>query len=359
MPRRSTAVVCTVLNEAGSLEALLASLEAQTRRPDEIVIVDGGSTDGTWQRLEAWQAGDPGRRALRRPGANISRGRNEAIRATFSEIVAVTDAGVRLEPGWLAALCRPFESAEAPEVVGGFFRSDPRSLVELSLGATTLPNADEIDPDRFLPSSRSVAFTRRAWEAVGGYPEWLDYCEDLVFDLALKRAGVRFAWALEAIVHFRPRPDPRRFFLQYYRYARGDGKALLWTRRHVIRYATYLGAPTLLWRARGHPLALGLVGLGGLAYCRRPVQRLWPYLRERSPGERVRALALVPLIRLIGDVAKMAGYPVGLVWRARSNLPPNPPSRSGRGSAGRSGAAPCSRVARSVNLLQLQQREST
>ena len=283
MAHRTVTVACTVLNEAGSLDALLASLDSQTRRPDEIVIVDGGSIDGTWQRLEAWQAGDPARRALRRPGANISRGRNEAIRAASSELVAVTDAGVRLEPGWLTALCRPFESAEPPDVVGGFFRADPRSLFELSLGATTLPNVDEIDPDRFLPSSRSVAFTRRAWEAAGGYPEWLDYCEDLVFDLALKRSGCRFAWAPEAIVHFRPRPDPWRFFLQYYRYARGDGKALLWTRRHAVRYATYVGAPALLWRTSWHPLTLGL----------------------------------------IGDLAKMLGYPVGLVWRARSNLPPD------------------------------------
>jgi glycosyltransferase involved in cell wall biosynthesis len=304
-----------VLNEAASLDALLTSLDAQTRRPDEIVVVDGGSTDATWEQLGRWQHEADGRLALRLPGANIAKGRNAAIRAASSELIAVTDAGVRLEPDWLEQLAAPFEAADPPDVVSGFFTADPRGLFELALGATTLPTVDEIDPTRFLPSSRSVAFRKAAWQAVGGYPEWLDYCEDLVFDLALKARGYRFGWAPDAVVHFRPRPDARGFFLQYYRYARGDGKALLWAKRHAIRYATYLAAPALLRRTRAHPLALALIGLGGLAYCRRPLQRLAPHLRGMPAADRVGAVALVPAIRLIGDVAKMVGYPVGLLWR--------------------------------------------
>jgi glycosyltransferase involved in cell wall biosynthesis len=315
--RRTVSVVCTVLNEAANLRDLLGSLAAQTRRPDEVVVLDGGSTDGTWELIENWHDAGFNVVALRQPGANISRGRNEAIRASRGEIIAVTDAGVRLETDWLAALVAPFESADPPDLVSGFFAADPRSYFELALGATTLPTADEIRPDRFLPSSRSVAMFRTAWEQVGGYPEWLDYCEDLVFDLNLRQAGLRFAWAPEALVHFRPRPDARRFFEQYYRYARGDGKALLWTKRHLIRYATYAGAAALIWRSRGHPFALALVTLGGLLYCKRPLQRLAPSLPRLSISAQSGVLALVPALRLIGDVAKMLGYPAGLYWRLR------------------------------------------
>jgi glycosyltransferase involved in cell wall biosynthesis len=310
-------VICTVLNEAGSIDQLLASLAAQIRPPDEIVIVDAGSSDGTWERLASWRAGGLLLLALRRIGANISLGRNEAIRAASGEIIAVTDAGVRLDPRWLAALLGPFEQDDPPEVVSGFFVADPRSVFELALGATTLPAVEDVRPAEFLPSSRSVAFRKSAWQQVGGYPEWLDYCEDLVFDLALKRAGCRFAWAPEAMARFRPRPSAGRFFQQYYRYARGDGKALLWTRRHLIRYAIYLGTPTLIRRTGGHPLTLAVVTLAGLAYCRRPLQRLRPALAELSPIDQARSVALVPLIRLIGDIAKMVGYSIGLLWRLR------------------------------------------
>jgi len=40
-------VICTVLNEGESIRRLMDSLVAQSRQPDEIVIVDGGSRDNT------------------------------------------------------------------------------------------------------------------------------------------------------------------------------------------------------------------------------------------------------------------------------------------------------------------------
>lgn len=306
-------IVCTVLNEARSLDELLVSLRAQTRPPDEVVIVDGGSHDGTWERL-CWQEEELALIALSRPSANISRGRNEAIRTAGGEIIAVIDAGARASPEWLAELVAPFERDDpAPDVVAGFFAPDPRGVFELALGATTLPRLEEIQPDTFLPSSRSVAFSRSAWEQAGGYPEWLDYCEDLVFDLRLKQAGCRFAWAPKALVWFRPRSNAWGFLLQYFRYARGDGKALLWTRRHAVRYGVYIGTALALGASQSHPLVLAALTLGGLACCSRPVQRL---IRAPAPAAaRWRALPWIPVIRLVGDVAKMLGYPVGLLWR--------------------------------------------
>ncbi|MGD8519103.1 MAG: glycosyltransferase, partial [Anaerolineae bacterium] len=49
-------VIATVLNERDAIERLLQSFETQTRRPDEVVIADGGSTDGTLAVLSAWSA---------------------------------------------------------------------------------------------------------------------------------------------------------------------------------------------------------------------------------------------------------------------------------------------------------------
>ena len=316
----TVAVIATVLNEAGAIEALLESLAGQTRRPDEVVIVDGGSVDGTAERLAAWA--DAGRLPLRvvsRPGCNISQGRNVAIAATGADIIVSTDAGVRLEPDWLAYLVAPFGGEAPPDVVSGFFAPAPESLFERVLGATTLPALAEIDPATFYPSSRSVAYRRAAWAAVGGYPEWLDYCEDLVFDFGLRDAGYRFAFAPNALVHFRPRPTLRAFLKQYYRYARGDGKADLWRYRHLVRYGTYLAAiPALIVLAVVmHPL-WWLALLAGLAAMQRGAyRRLAPHLADVPWRQRPLALAWVPIIRWGGDLAKMAGYPVGVWWRWR------------------------------------------
>jgi len=109
----------------------------------------------------------------------------------------------------------------------------------------------------------------------------------------------------------------RAFFTQYYRYARGDGKANLWPRRHAIRYLTYLVAlPGLLVLAVAHsPWWLVGLLLGGAAYTRTPYRRLFKALRGKPLGTVLYTCALVPCIRVVGDVAKMTGYPAGLAWR--------------------------------------------
>ncbi|HSR29140.1 MAG TPA: glycosyltransferase [Anaerolineae bacterium] len=317
-------LIVTVLNEKNAIERLLQSLESQSRPPDEVVISDGGSTDGTLTILSAWaSAGWLPLRILKKPGANISEGRNAAIAAATGDVIATTDAGVRLERDWLEKIVAPFESKDSEHfvpVVAGWFVADPQTAFEAAMGATVLPHVREINPKTFLPSSRSIAFRKVAWEASGGYPEWLDYCEDLVFDMRLRDFYGPFPFAPEAVVHFRPRTDLPAFFKQYYLYARGDGKADLWRKRHAIRYLTYLLAgPLLVALALFHSPWWWLALLAGaIAYTATPYRRLWPLLTPYGFLGRIRAVLLVPLIRVVGDVAKMLGYPGGLLWRWRN-----------------------------------------
>jgi len=323
-------VIATVLNEGPAICRLLDSLVAQTRQPDEVVIVDGGSTDDTLAILQGYA--DQGRLPLRvlvEPGANISRGRNVAIAAASGDLIASTDAGVWLAPEWLAELMTPFESQPPPQVVAGFFVPDAHSVFEIAMGATVLPTLDDIDPNRFLPSSRSIAFRRSAWEASGGYPEWLDFCEDLIFDFRLRDLYQPFVFAPRAVAYFRPRGSLRSFYKQYYHYARGDGKADLWRKRHAVRYLTYLVAGPLLfvlgWQVSPWWWVAG-IGLAAIGMFAMPYRRLLPMLHPMGWGERIQAILWVPVIRITGDVAKMLGYPIGWLWRIR-HLPRQPELR--------------------------------
>src|SRR6185295_9844225 len=115
------------------------------------------------------------------------------------------------------------------------------------------------------------------------------------------------------VAWFRPRGSLAAFFRQYYRYARGDGKAGLWFGRHAIRYATYLVVLLLARRQSVWPLLL----VGGLGYTRRPYQRLAPLVVTLPAADKACAIVLVPVIRLVGDVAKMLGFPAGIAWAWR------------------------------------------
>ncbi len=317
-------LIVTVKNEASSLHTLLDSIAAQTRQPDEVVICDGGSTDGTLDLLHHEKRFPL--RVIEKPGSNISQGRNAAIDAATGDMIASTDAGVRLDPMWLEKLIAPglplpHDKKVSPEraVVSGFFLPDPRTPFEVAMSVTVLPQLDEIDPAKFLPSSRSLAFTKDAWRSVDGYPEWLDYCEDLVFDFALLKKYGAFAFAPEALAYFRPRSTLRSYFKQYYQYARGDGKANLWLKRHVIRYTTYLiGVPLIAWLSLNVSAWCWLLYLIGAAiYLKQPYQRLRRMPDNAKSIDHAKIIAWIPIIRVVGDLAKMIGYPIGVVWRWR------------------------------------------
>jgi hypothetical protein len=168
-------------------------------------------------------------------------------------------------------------------------------VFELALGHTNYRDADEINASTFLPFGKSVAFRKSAWEAVAGYPEWATHCEDVLYDVALKRAGMRFAFVAEAIVHFQPRSTLQQFAASVL-YARGDAVAGLWPRRHAIRYAVYLwGLTCSCWVAAG--LAPIVLGMG--AYCVRPVDNGYgaAFTRGSTAGKLVLAMTLVPFAR--------------------------------------------------------------
>jgi glycosyltransferase involved in cell wall biosynthesis len=294
-------LIATVKDAAPYVEEFLASVRDQTRQPDEVVIVDGGSTDGTWDVLDRAE----GVQSIREPGANIARGRNLAVRAATHDVIAVTDADCVLDPDWLGRILQPLE--EGADVSAGFYRPITESFLQVCATAW-LPDEQELRPG-WRPSSRSVAFRKEAFEAAGEYPEWLDVGEDMYLNHRLARSGARIELAPAAVVRWRIRPTLPQTWRQYAGYAEGDARAGMYRPRHLIRFGAYaLGLTAALTR---RPWLLGLAALGGGAYVRRPVLRTWRRMPAGSP-DRWKALAAVPALIAFVDTAKMWGYVRGL-----------------------------------------------
>lgn len=221
---RQVTVVITVRNDARGCAETLSALAGQTRQPERIVVVDGGSTDETLNVIQRFQDKNPRITVINAPGVNIASGRNIGIAAAQTEIIATTDGGCRADPDWLRHLMKPFDDDASTEFVAGFYRIESYSLLEQVVGLATMRGQlGPVDPDTFNPSARSMAFCKSAWSRAGGFPEWIRFSEDTLFDHKMRRLNVAWRFAGEAIVYWRPRTSLRAIARQFFNYGTGRG----------------------------------------------------------------------------------------------------------------------------------------
>jgi len=213
----------TIRDEQESFVSLIESLLAQSRPPDEIIAVDGGSTDGTIELLHSYAARQARLRIITLDEANIAEGRNIAIANARHNYIASADGGVEYPNSWLANLVRPLEVNPDVDVVCGYFEAQPKTFFEECVEAVLYPTRNLVDWNKFLPSCRSVAFKRKVWEDLGGYAEWLPrgISEDTHFFLRARKAGYKFTYAPDATCYWRPRRNFLEVFKQYFYYTRG------------------------------------------------------------------------------------------------------------------------------------------
>ncbi|HZD57662.1 MAG TPA: glycosyltransferase family 2 protein [Anaerolineales bacterium] len=85
---------------------------------------------------------------------------------------------------------------------------------------------EQVKPKEFLPSSRSLAFRKVAWQEVGGYPEWLTLTgEDTYFAMELKRCTSRWAFVPEAVVEWLAPKEIFPYWKKQYLWSLGDGES--------------------------------------------------------------------------------------------------------------------------------------
>jgi glycosyltransferase involved in cell wall biosynthesis len=203
-------VIATVLNEVGSVSALVECLAQQTVSPVDIVIVDGGSSDGTWEKLLAAQAQWPLVRAIRDESCNlkhspgpIARGRNVAIAAARGEIIACVDAGCTYAADWLERLCAPIVVGDSEYALGGSYIDPERAGLWDIAASAFLGVKLRADAPNKSCTARSMAFRKSMWERVGRFPELSLSGEDAVFDLRM-RAATKPAFPRGAMALYQP-----------------------------------------------------------------------------------------------------------------------------------------------------------
>jgi succinoglycan biosynthesis protein ExoA len=277
-------VLLPTLNERTFIRDCLDSLLAQDY-PNliEILVLDGGSTDGTVDVAAADVAAAEGRvvRVIPNGGITAAAAMNLGIATARGEIVVRADAHTLYAPDYVSRCVDALEAG--PAVVGGLMRAVGTTNFGRAVAAVTSSPAG-VGPGRFHYARDAAdvetvylgAWRRETVEAVGGFDERLQWgAEDQELNYRLRRAGGRIRLDPSIRSWYFPRSTPRALWRQYYNY--GLCKASTLKKHRTLPY----------WRPLA-PASMVVVVTGATAWS------VWS--RRRAP-------ALVPAVYLLGLVA--------------------------------------------------------
>lgn len=214
-------VVVPAYNSSRFIEAALDSVAAQTLAPREIIVIDDGSTDDTFERVQRWQAKTKlNVTLLKQANQGVSAARNHGIRNATGDWIALLDA----DDIWLAehltrlaGAVHVYTELIAVFADGVYFDSEknsespPIARVK-ALRASEVEAGDKVHrlgasffeillPGLFFPPS-AFMFRREVALKVGLFDESIKASEDREFILRLSRAGT-FAFVDQVLVKIR------------------------------------------------------------------------------------------------------------------------------------------------------------
>jgi glycosyltransferase involved in cell wall biosynthesis len=307
-------LVIPVRDEAASVQMLLTSIASQTLAPDEVLFVDGGSVDNTVEKLRAASRRNGHIRIIEAGEASPGRGRNIGIEAARHEWVALTDAGIRLEPTWLERLRDVAMRDPSVAVVYGNYEPLTASFFE-RCAALSYPPPKRERPGGLMrgPSTASMLLRRGVWKAVDGFPD-LRAAEDLIFMERVRARGFKEGWSPTATAWWQLQPNLSRTFRRFALYSRHNvwaGRQWDWhygvARKYILMlpFVVLAIVHSLWWLAV--PLLMTLARVGKSIWNRREGRGiLWLINPVQFMG--------VAVILLTIDAATLVGW-AQAIWR--------------------------------------------
>jgi glycosyltransferase involved in cell wall biosynthesis len=199
-----TTLIVRCLNEAAHLPTLLASLKGQALKPDEVLVVDSGSTDNT---IEI--ARDFGARVIEIRPEEFSFGRSLNFGASHAggDILVLASAHTYpLSERWLERLVAPFADPKVALVYGAQ-RGDSRTkFSEEQIFRQWFPAQSIADQQHHFCNNANAAVRRAIW-ATMPYDEEIAGLEDIHWAKRARQRGFKIAYAADAaIVHVHEEP---------------------------------------------------------------------------------------------------------------------------------------------------------
>lgn len=302
-------LIIPVKNEKSSIGRLLDSISCQTILPDEVIIVDGGSTDGTIELIREYKH----RYHITLkcvPRANPGEGRNIGTSISKNAFIAYTDAGIILHPNWLENLIDIMRRDQTIDIVYGHYEPKIDSFFKECAGLAYISPIENIENMKmrhhFIASS---LIKKKVWKEVGGFPSYRA-AEDLIFMERIDKKGFKVGYAQNAIVYWEIPNNLIELFKKYVHYSMYNIIAGRWKYWHSkVCNIYFIGLLFFLLGIFHNWFWLGLIFLGLIG---RAIKRFYINNRLAEIME-LRRMIEVTIILIFLDIATLAG--IGLFFK--------------------------------------------
>jgi succinoglycan biosynthesis protein ExoA len=276
--RPIVSVVVPMLNERWHIEACLDGFAAQTYPLDclEVIVVDGGSSDGGREMVERVALSSTWVRLLDNPKRRASVAFNLGVASAVGEIVCLFSAHGVPDPNYIERSVTVLTETGAAGVGGRYLHvgQDPASA---AIGLAMMSPFGMASRHRFASGRQEVdtishpAYVRQALLDIGPFDEGLERNSDYELNYRLRSAGERLMFDDEIRSIYRPRTSLVALGRQFWWYGRWKARVVRrhpgsLRLRHVVAPAAILGAavaPVLLiwpWGRRAAAAGGGLYG---------------------------------------------------------------------------------------------------
>lgn len=258
----SVLIVVPTLNERAQIDHVIETLLSGAPEDARLVVADGGSTDGTRERVETIAALTPRVQLVHNPARIQSAGINEAVRQAGdgAEYLLRADAHALYPADFCNALM-----AEAAEVGADSVTvpMDTLASCNFTIGVAAAQNSllgtggsahRTAGGGKFVDHGHHALMRMDTFRAVGGYDEGQSHNEDAELDYRLQAVGGRIWLSGRVSIGYLPRKSFPALFRQYRAYGKGRAMTIL---KHRLRPKVRQMAPLVVAPA----VALAVIGL--------------------------------------------------------------------------------------------------
>lgn len=212
-------------NEERHVANTLTCLLGQDYPDFELIVIDGGSNDGTVAKIEQLAGGGDNFTLLYNPRRIASSGLNLGLEQARGDIIVRVDGHTDVPPDFISKSVKLLMEHPEVDCVGGYGEHIGRGFIGKAIAAA-MTSMFGVGNSYFRVSRKKRlvdtlafgAYRREVFQRIGNFDERLIRNQDDEFNARLRRSGGKIMMSPEITYRYYPRGKPGALFGQYYHY---------------------------------------------------------------------------------------------------------------------------------------------